>query len=335
MVYYKDEDAEKEIEEMEKRIKSKKIEENYIRKLVASQKGELSVLSRYYEGNIAEGNWSLVEEDSNIENLDKVDWKKIIIGEAEYSERIKDAEYEYVFIPSYYAVKTLILYYIKDKKQAERVYGLKNAVVRRNGKKFFGGLPFILKYIGGDFEDNRIDFAEIMEELLDFKGKLENNNEKDDFINDIIDCIKDSHCKNLILEKRIKNFNESKENWFYLDFYKEIEKEEDLALNYTLVNNYTILMHRDVKKDWNHLQKGQVKKAKEKISKTPKHPYNDSPEDSEPLKGDLKGWFSQRISKKDRLVYRIEKDKKIVYIAAVCTHYDDAPKRSKSMDSYR
>ncbi|OKZ73923.1 MAG: hypothetical protein BHW00_07090 [Clostridium sp. 26_22] len=94
-------------------------------------------------------------------------------------------------------------------------------------------------------------------------------------------------------------------------------------------------MHRDVEKDLNRLQKKQAEKAKEKISKTPNYPNNDSPEDSELLKGDLKGWLSQRISKKDRLVYKIESNKKIVYIAAAYGHYDEAPRRSKSTASYR
>lgn len=342
--YYKDEGAEEEIAKMEKIIKSGKFEETYIRELVARQKGELSVRSRYYDGNIAEGNWSLIEEDSDIEKLDKFDAEKEIYGISEYSERKKDAEYEYVFIPSYYAVKTLILYYIdrKDKKKAERIYGLKNAVVRRDGKKFYGGLPFILRYIGGDFEDNRIDVKKLTETLLDSVSGLENNNENnfiDDFIKDIIDCLNDFYGKNLILERRIKNFNEAKDNWFYIDFNEKIKKEGDQLLNYILVNDCKILMHRDVEKDLNSLQKKQAEKAKEKISKTPNYPNNDFPEDSELLKGDLKGWLSQRISKKDRLVYKIESDKKtdkrIVYIAAAYGHYDEAPRRSKSTASYR
>lgn len=326
--YYKNEDAEKKVKEMEKIVKSGKFEESYIRELVAMQKGELGISSKYYEGNIAEGNFSVVEDDKNIERFDKEDYYKLIYDEPK--ERIKDAEYEYVFIPSFYAVKTLILYYLKDQDQAQRIYGLKNAVVKRIGNKFYGGLPFILKYIGGDFKDKRIDLNGITEALLNNENCL-----LDDFLKDIIDCINDFYGKNLILERRIKNFKEGKENWFYINFYDEIKKEKNFLLNYTIVNDYKILMHRDVEKDWKHLQKAQIKRAKEKISKTPKHPYNDSPEDSEKLSGDLKGWYSQRISKKDRLVYRKEQDKKVVYIAAVCSHYDEAPRRSKSTDSYR
>lgn len=322
--YYKDKHAEQKIAVMEEIIKSKKFEKGYIRELVARQKGELSVFSQYYERNIAEGNWSLIEEDLDIKKLDRFDGEKEIFGEV--SERKKDAEYEYVFIPSYYAFKILILYFEKDPTQSKRIYGLKNAIN--------GGLSFILKYIGGDFKDDRIDFATLIEKLFDFQSKSDADN---DYINDIIDCLNNFYGKNLILERRIRNFNESKENWFCIDFYKETEKDEDLLSNYTLIEDYKILMHRDVKKDWKHLEKQQIKKAKEKISKTPLHPYNNFPKDSEKLKGNLKGWFSQRISEKDkdRIVYKIEQDKKIVYIATVCDHYKDAPGRTKSMVSYR
>lgn len=261
------------------------------------------------------------------------------IDEAEWEKLKKGAEYEYVFIPSYYAVKSLIIYYIKNKESAERIYNLKNAVVRRIDDSFYGGLPFILKYIGGDFEDERIDMAEFIEKLLDYKRDLDYSDELDfldDFINDIIDCLNDFYKSDLILERRIKNYNESKENWFCIDFYKELEKENnELMLNYTMVEDYKILMHNDVKKDWKHLQKDQIKKANEKIIKTPKHPNNDFPQDSEALKGTLKGWFSQRISQKDRLVYKIDLENKIVYIATVCGHYDNAESRTKSTYSYK
>lgn len=318
MKYYKDTYAEEEILKMEKIIKSGKVEENIIRDFVAKQKGKLNISSKYYDGDIAEGNWSLIEEDINIEKLDIFDAEKEIYGMAEHSERKKDAEYEYVFIPSYYAVKMMMLYYMKNSKQAERIYGLKNAII--------GGLIFIYKYIGGDYKDDRIDLSDLIEELLDYERDLKHS---DDFINEIINILNSFYGKDLILERRIKNFNESKDNWFTIDFYKD----EDFLLNYVL--DYQILGHKDIKKDFQHLQKIQREKAKEKICKTPKHPNNDCPRDSEKLSGDLNGWYSQRISKKDRLVYKKDADNKIVYIATVCGHYDKAPNRTKSTDAYR
>ncbi len=190
---------------METIIKSRKFEDGYIRNIVAMQNERLSIRSKYYKGNIAEGNWSLVE-DSNIEKFNVMfDGAKEIEG---VSKKEKDAEYEYVFIPSYYSVKSLILYYMKNKEQAERIYGLKNAIT--------GGLTFIFKYIGGDFEDDRIDLNDFVEELLDYERHLEYS---DDFINNIIDCLCSFYGKDLILERRIKEYNESKQNWFIIDFY--------------------------------------------------------------------------------------------------------------------
>lgn len=325
--YYKDEDVEIEITNMEKILKSKRYDADYVRSLVAKQQGKLSVDSIYYKGNISEGNWSLVKDDTDIKKLDIYDGAKEIYGTAEHSERIKDAEYEYVFIPSFYAVKMLILYYIKNPEQAERIYGLKNAIVTHTGKKYIGGLPFVLKYIGGDFKDSRVDFGGLIEELIDSTRETECA----DFIYDIIDCLNNFYGKDLILERRIKNYNDSKENWFTIDFFKE----DELLLNYVQVNDYKILGHNDIKKDFNHLQKGQKQKAKEKIRKTPNHPNNDFPTDSEPLRGDLSGWFSQRISKKDRLVYKKDSTKRTVYIATAYSHYDDATRRVKSTESYK
>ncbi len=333
MGYYKDEALEKEIAIIKRKFDKKEFDDSYIRKLVAMQKCQLSVKSQYYDENIAEGNWSLVEEDEDIITLDEkskpiVDLFDVIFEidteskkdrEADY-DRENNAEYEYVFIPSYYAVRTLIYYYLNNKEKANRIYNLKNAVVRRCGNKFYGGLPFVLRYLKlfkeKEFKSIRADFAEFMEELYG----LQINNCLDDFINDIIDCIKESGCKNLILEKRVEDFKDEKEKYY---------------IEYKLINDYKILMHRDVKKDWKHLQKNQIIEVNKKIDKTPNHPNNDFPEDSEPLKGNLKGWYSQDITKKDRLVYKKISDEKTVYIATVCDHYKNAAKRSESMTSYR
>lgn len=41
------------------------------------------------------------------------------------------------------------------------------------------------------------------------------------------------------------------------------------------------------------------------------------------LLGDLKGNYSYRLTLKDRLIYSIDEDKKIVYLKRARTHYDD------------
>ena len=92
-------------------------------------------------------------------------------------------------------------------------------------------------------------------------------------------------------------------------------------------------MHKDVEKDWAHIQQ-YLKKANEIINNTPNFPENIPPK-NDILHGDLKGWISQRVSHKDRVVYRKESKEKTIYIATVCDHYKDAAIRYKSTKSYR
>lgn len=342
--FYKnrDEDADKEIKEMQEIYKSGKFDELYIRKLVAEQKGKLSVNSVYWKKEkISEGNWSKIE-DSKIETLDKevvhaksiyrkpVDAVDVMLGLDSFSKekgkvylREKNAEYEYVFIPSYYAVVSLIKYYLKNKNEALKVYNLKNAVVKKDKEFFYGGLPFILKYLEKfskdiDLADIKSEFAGIMDELIERKSRLGTNKEKDDFINDIVNCIKKSKCKDFITEKRIK----------------DCEYAKDKYIEYKIIDDYKILKHRDVEKDWKHLKEGQIKKANEIIDNTPKFPKNEPPK-NDPLHANIKGWFSQRVSQKDRVVYRKDTTEKTIYIATVCDHYKDAERRSKAKESYR
>ena len=51
-----------------------------------------------------------------------------------------------------------------------------------------------------------------------------------------------------------------------------------------------------------------------------KNPFNGIGQ-PEPLKGDLQGWYSRRITGKHRLVYRIEEDS--LEIASCFGHYGD------------
>ena len=42
-----------------------------------------------------------------------------------------------------------------------------------------------------------------------------------------------------------------------------------------------------------------------------------------PLLGDLKGNYSYRLTLKDRIIYSIDEDKKIIYIKRARTHYGE------------
>lgn len=338
--FYKnrDEEADKKIKEMEEICKNDEFNEAYIREIVSKQKGELSVKSKYgKKEKISTGNWSIIE-DSKIEELDievisnkDIDSLDVLMGIEKYPKdrddvREMNAEYEYVFIPSFYAVMTLIKYYLEDRNKALDVYNLKNAVVRKEMKKdkemYYGGLPFILKYLDflgkDEFDKIKSEFAEIMEDIIECKSGLEANKIKDEFINDIIDCIKASKSSGLITEMRIKDSKYAKDKY----------------IEYKTIDDYKILKHRDVEKDWKHLKDGQIKKANAIIDNTPKFPKNEPPK-NEQLQAKLNEWFSQRVSKKDRVVYKKDATEKVIYIATVCDHYKDAERRSKSKKSYK
>ena len=47
-----------------------------------------------------------------------------------------------------------------------------------------------------------------------------------------------------------------------------------------------------------------------------------TPPSYEKLVGDLKDYYSRRINIKHRLVYRVLKDKNVIIVHAVCTHYE-------------
>lgn len=58
------------------------------------------------------------------------------------------------------------------------------------------------------------------------------------------------------------------------------------------------------------------------IEECRRHPHNGLGK-PEPLKGDLKGWWSRRVTEKDRLVYRVEGkgDEQALLIAQCRFHY--------------
>ena len=70
-------------------------------------------------------------------------------------------------------------------------------------------------------------------------------------------------------------------------------------------------------KGWNHYQfwsendREIFKKINRLIEECRRHPF-DGTGKPEPLKGDLSGWWSRRIDREHRLVYRVENDTLIV-----------------------
>ena len=71
------------------------------------------------------------------------------------------------------------------------------------------------------------------------------------------------------------------------------------------------------------------KKLKSKVDKILKiiieNPYQYPPE-FEYLKGEAKGYISRRLDIKNRLVYNVDENEKIIYVVSMLTHYEDMRK---------
>lgn len=64
-------------------------------------------------------------------------------------------------------------------------------------------------------------------------------------------------------------------------------------------------------------------KLKSKLKSILRNKISVAPESGKALVGDLKGYFSVRLSFQDRIVYRIENDRCVVVVIRARTHYGD------------
>ncbi|WP_130537138.1 type II toxin-antitoxin system mRNA interferase toxin, RelE/StbE family [Thiomicrorhabdus indica] len=64
-------------------------------------------------------------------------------------------------------------------------------------------------------------------------------------------------------------------------------------------------------------------KLKNKLKDILRNKISVSPETGKPLIGDLKGYYSVRLSFQDRIVYRIENDRCVVLVVRAKTHYGE------------
>jgi Txe/YoeB family toxin of Txe-Axe toxin-antitoxin module len=64
-------------------------------------------------------------------------------------------------------------------------------------------------------------------------------------------------------------------------------------------------------------------KLKSKLASILRNKISVAPESGKALVGDLKGYFSVRLSFQDRIVYRIENDRCVVVVIRARTHYGD------------
>jgi Txe/YoeB family toxin of toxin-antitoxin system len=85
---------------------------------------------------------------------------------------------------------------------------------------------------------------------------------------------------------------------------------------------YKILYSKISQKDAKKLkQAGFDQKAKDLIEILKTDPFQNPPP-YEKLVGDLKGAYSRRINIKHRLIYQVNKEKRIVRILRMWTHYE-------------
>jgi Txe/YoeB family toxin of toxin-antitoxin system len=84
---------------------------------------------------------------------------------------------------------------------------------------------------------------------------------------------------------------------------------------------YRILFYKQAKKDLEKIKTSNLKKPAYNIldilSKDPFQPP------FEKLSGSLEGVFSRRINLQHRIIYEVDKEKQIVYIYRMWTHYGD------------
>jgi Txe/YoeB family toxin of Txe-Axe toxin-antitoxin module len=64
-------------------------------------------------------------------------------------------------------------------------------------------------------------------------------------------------------------------------------------------------------------------KLKSKLKNILRNKISVAPESGKALVGDLKGYFSVRLSFQDRIVYRIENDRCVVVVIRAKTHYGE------------
>ena len=82
---------------------------------------------------------------------------------------------------------------------------------------------------------------------------------------------------------------------------------------------YEVRFTKEAKKDIAKL----TPKLKQKLKKIIKDTIIINPYSSKKLVGDLAGFFSLRLSYKDRIIYTIDEIQKLIYIHRTKTHYGE------------
>ena len=84
---------------------------------------------------------------------------------------------------------------------------------------------------------------------------------------------------------------------------------------------YTVILSRQAQRDKALLKDaGLEAKAKGLLNVLIENPFKNPP-GHEKLKGDLQGFYSRRINRHHRIVYRVDQAAHIVHVARMWTHY--------------
>ncbi len=79
---------------------------------------------------------------------------------------------------------------------------------------------------------------------------------------------------------------------------------------------------KDLQKHHKSGNKATIKKIEIILKELSIHPYEGIGK-PEQLKGDLSGFWSRRLNKKDRIIYKVEEDIVTVYIISAMGHYEN------------
>ena len=82
---------------------------------------------------------------------------------------------------------------------------------------------------------------------------------------------------------------------------------------------YQVRFTKEAKKDIAKL----TPKLKQKLKKTIQDQVTINPYEGKKLVGDLAGFYSIRLSYKDRIIYTIDNQKNLIYIHRAKTHYGE------------
>ncbi len=86
--------------------------------------------------------------------------------------------------------------------------------------------------------------------------------------------------------------------------------------------NWTLIFSKQALKDAKRLKRANLWKNAEKLLEVLRQNPFQNPPPYEKLVGDLEGVFSRRINIQHRLIYNTNKEKKIVRVLRMWTHYE-------------